>query len=135
MTIPVNFPFKHGPAPELFDFYGSVTVNAGVQNANVISWTVPSQVKQGYLTQLGHDIDDVTAWANTVWTITVNGVPARYYAIIQDQLAEFVDPKDLAPIVIRGGDVVAVIVDNNTANPRLYGARLKGFYDYGGTPA
>lgn len=131
--IPNNFPYPRSHNVQLFDYFGSLSVGAGVSQT-IITWTVPNQVKQGYLTMFGQGLDTPSQWSTAIWAIRVNGVPQQYYSLIQDQLAEFTDPKDIAPIVIRGSDIVSVTVSNGSGASGLYGSRLKGFYDFGGTP-
>jgi hypothetical protein len=128
VTIPVNFPYPRSGNIVLFDKYGSISLTTLTSGVAI---EFQAQQAGGWITLFGFGIDDVTAFALSIFQITINGVADLNYFNIQDQLAEFKDPKAIAPIKIKIGDIVAVKVFNNTAATRLYGGRLLGFYDYG----
>ena len=131
MSIPINFPYLRGKTVNLFDYFASITIGANSTGVP-ITFTIPQQSQVSYLTLFGQGIDNANAWITTVWQIRVNGTPQQYYDKIQDQLAEFVDPKEIAPVTCRSGDVVDVFVQNNDgAAAHLFGARLRGFHNYG----
>jgi len=130
MPIPANFPFPRSGSVESFDAYASASVPAATVDQVLVTLTVPQQAHRAYLTLFGHGIDDVSAWPLSVWRIRRNRIPVRDYNNIQDQLAEFQDPKEVGPVVIHAGETVDVVVTNNTALAHLYAARIRGFYDY-----
>lgn len=129
MAIPRDFPYAYSGKVELLDEYGSVTVAAGATET-IISKRVSPQVGLCWLTVFGHGIDTLTAFADSIFRINVNGVPVNNYNDIRDQLAQFSDPQPIAPIVLKGEQEFSVTVVNNDSVSHLYAARLRGFYDY-----
>lgn len=123
-TIDFPYPRTGGPVNP-FDEFASATIAAGA-NADVLAFRVDTQSRIGYLTRLGHGID-VAAWATTVWSIRVNGVPVRFYGNVQDQIGTFDDPAEIGPVVVRAGDLVSVNVANNDIGAHLFAVRLRGF--------
>jgi hypothetical protein len=131
MPIPVNFPYERSKRVESFDTYRSVTVAVGTNPTILCTFQAPSNMGKGYITLFGHGIDDVTGWPLSTWQIRRNGAGVKDYAQIQDQLAEFTDPKEIGPIPFYASDVIDVVVINGSAGAHLYAARLRGFVDYG----
>ena len=129
MSIPINFAFERSANVELFDYYASLSI-ATTATGIIVSFRVPTQVKRGFLTVYGHGIDDPSAFVLSVFRIKVNGIADKFYQNIQDQLAPFGEPREIAPILIRPGDLIELEATNNNALTKLYAARVRGFYDF-----
>jgi hypothetical protein len=129
MSIPINFSYERSGNVELFDYYASANVANGI-TASIVNQRVPSSFKRGFITVYGHGIDDPSAFLTSIFRIRVNGVADRYYQSIQDQLAPFGEPREIAPILIRPNDLIELDVTNNGAVSRLYATRIRGFFDY-----
>lgn len=129
--IPINFPFPRTPKIEQFDYYASVSITNTSTQTTVVTATIPSSVRKGWITAFGHGIDDPTYFQTSVWRIMVNGNAIPYYFAIVDQLAPFNDPREIAASPFKGGDVISVVASNAGAAAKLYAARLRGFFDYG----
>lgn len=127
--IPSNFPYARSANVEAFDFYGSSNI-VNAASGDIFSQQLRVGFRQGYLTRFGHGIDDPSAFVGSVFSIRINGIADHYYENIQDQLATFKEPLEIAPILIRPGDRISVFVVNNNAASKLYAARLQGFFDY-----
>jgi hypothetical protein len=129
MSIPINFSYARTGNVELFDHYASLSVATTV-TASIVTVRVPASVSRGFITLYGHGIDDPSAFVTSVFRIKVNGVPDRFYQNIQDQLAPFGEPREIAPILVRPNDLIELEVTNNGGVSKLYAARIRGFYDY-----
>jgi hypothetical protein len=127
--IPINFAYPRSGNVEQFDYYASLSIAPGV-TSDVFRQVVSSNFKRGFITAFGHGIDDPTAFLLSVFSIRVNDVADRYYQNIQDQLAPFSEPREIAPILVRPGDVLSVRVTNNNVASKLYAARIRGFFDF-----
>jgi hypothetical protein len=130
--IPFNFPYKRSEHVELFDVYTGQTVVPNGTTASLASARVASQVKRGFITALGLASEDNTSaqFASLVFQIRVNGVADRYYQNIVGQLSPYFEPRPIAPIMLRSGDLFDVFVANNDVAGHIVSARLMGFYDF-----
>lgn len=75
---------------------------------------------------------DWTAWGNLVWSVEINGAPVRGH---ERRLDQYPDPnRELGvPIVARGGDLLEIVLTNESATTDYIGAvNVKGYY---GVPA
>lgn len=129
MAIPINFPYERSGNVEAFDYYASLSINNGATSI-IRAQRVPVSIKRGFITFYGHGIDDPSNFVNSIFRIKINGVPDRYYELIQDQLAPFSEPREIAPILLRGNDLIELEATNNGTTAKLYSARIRGFYDY-----
>jgi len=129
MSIPITFPYPRSANVELFDYYASLTIANGT-STSIFSQQLPTLFKRGFITYAGFGIDNPTAFNGSIWQIRVNSVADRYYQSIQDQLGSFDDPKEIAPILVRPGDLISVYVTNTTGASHLYAGRLRGFFDF-----
>jgi len=129
MSIPINFSYARTGNVELFDHYASISIAAGI-TTSIVTVRVPASVSRGFVTLYGHGIDDPSAFLTSIFRIRVNGVPDRFYQTIQDQLAPFGEPREIAPILVRPNDIIELDATNNGAVSRLYATRIRGFYDY-----
>jgi len=127
--IPINFAYARSGNVEQFDYFASLSIANGV-TIDVFRQIVPASFKRGFITAFGMGIDDPSAFITTIFSIRVNDIADRYYQNIQDQLAPFSEPREIAPILIQPNDVLSVRVTNNGAVPKLYAARLRGFFDF-----
>lgn len=129
--LPQNFPFPHSGNIQLFDYFASATIVNGT-SGTVVTATMAERFSTAWITLFGHGIDDPVAFELSVWRILVNNHAVRFYDNIRDQLGAFREPMPIAPIPFGPLATISVVVENNTAAPRLYAARLQGFFDYGG---
>jgi hypothetical protein len=127
--IPINFSYPRSGNVESFDYYASVNIANG-NSGEIVAAQLGAAFKQGYITALGIGIDDPSAFVGSIFSVRVNGNPDRYYQSIQDQLAPFSEPREIAPILIKPNDRITVFVVNNNAASKLYAARLRGFFDF-----
>ncbi len=74
MAIPQNFPFAHSGNVELYDEYGSATIANGA-NADLIDFTIPTNVGKAWITVFGHGIDLLSVFSGSIWQFRVNGSP------------------------------------------------------------
>jgi hypothetical protein len=129
MTVPLNFPYERTGNIQLFDYYQSTSIANGA-TGDCMSARLPSNFRRGFITFLGIGIDDPSAFALSTFQIKVNGIADKFYQQIQDQLSGFDDPKEIAPILVRPNDLIAIGVTNGNATAKLYAGRLKGFFDF-----
>ena len=130
MPLSRDFPYAISDSTKPFDRFASVNIGAGV-TATVVEFRARAQMRIGYITRFGHAIDDVSAFATSVFRILVSRTPVPDYGNIQDQIGEFHVPSELGPIILPRNTLVTLEVTNNSVGAHLYGMRVRGFYDFG----
>ena len=90
----------------------SQTINATVQNTVLFTYRVPAK-SELKVTHFSNYIDVVAEWGDIVWRLTRNGVGIYPYDQILDQIGIASDPREIEPIIIRGGDEFTIYCDNN----------------------
>jgi len=128
--IPINFAYERSANVEQFDYFASLVIIPAA-TSDIFRVTLPASFRRGFITALGIGIDDPTAFQTSVFSVRVNDIADRYYQNIQDQLAPFNEPREIAPILVKPTDIVSVRGINNGAANRLYAARIRGFFDFG----
>jgi len=100
----------------------SQTVLAGI-TAQLFSFQVPIKSKME-VTNFANYLDEFDAWGHVTWIFKINGVPFYPYNAIKDQIAFGAPLRELAGVVVSGGDVFSIEVINNYIDPVIIGIAI-----------
>ena len=106
-------------------FFKTGTINAGVTEASIVSFTMPDGMK-GVLKFVGHGAKTVDAFSFATWRILKNGVAVPDFGSFTFQIGSISSPK---PVTIRmnSGDTVDFRVVTSAGIYEVY-ALLEGWY-------
>lgn len=108
-----------------FDEFGSASLLAGATFTNIVTFVVP-QNHIAVLKGFGQDADDLGAFSDLIWRITVDGVPQQPYTALAYQISTLAVLRE-CQIIVSGG-TIALQARNPGAVTWVPTGCLKGWY-------
>lgn len=95
----------------------------------VVCYTMPAIKCRGVVTEFGHALESLLAWADVEWEIRKNGIPVEPWTGIRKQIWDIVEPgKSSTRVLLLPRDRICIYARSLSGTTHYAWARMAGWY-------